>query len=210
MSKTEFPSPREPRQVEGRSLLSMDECRQIAGEFDGTTECIDALLKKWSAIKPGVKRHTIIRAAKRGGYQTTKDRKDWTPDEDRFLRENWHRMSADEIAAALGRGFNSVNLRRKRIGIGRYDGEDLTIRDLEELTRIDHRQWHDFVARGWLRARQRGRRKGAVPITYVSLNALRSLLTDHPEIYDYRRAPKATIVALELDRLPEAIESELF
>ena len=203
MSKTELPSPREPRQVKRRSLLSMDECRQIAGEFDGTTERIDALLKKWSAIKPGVKRHTIIRAAKRGGYQTTKDRKDWTPEEDRFLRENWHRMSADEIAAALGRGFNSVNLRRKRIGIGRYDGEDLTIRDLEELTRIDHRQWHDFVARGWLRARQRGRRKGAVPITYVSLNALRSLLTDHPEIYDYRRAPKATIVALELDRLPD-------
>ena len=184
MSKTEFPSRREPRQVGGRSLLSMDECRQIAGEFDGTTQCIDALLEKWWAIKPGVKRHTIIRAAKRGGYQTTKDRKDWTPEQDRFLRENWHRMSAEQIAAALGRSFNSVNLRRKRIGIGRYDGEDLTIRDLEEFTRIDHRQWHDFVARGWLRARQRGRRKGAAPITYVSLNAIRLLLTDHPEIYD--------------------------
>lgn len=203
MSKTKFPSPRKPRQVEGRSLLSIDECRQIAGEFDGTTERVDALLKKWSAIKPGVKRHTIIRAAKRGGYQTTKERKAWTPEEDRFLRENWHHMSADEIAAALGRRFNSVNLRRKRIGVGRYEGEDLTIRDLEELTRIDHRQWHDFVTRGWLRTRQRGRRKGAAPITYVSLNALRSLLTDHPEIYDYRRAPKATIVALELDRLPD-------
>jgi hypothetical protein len=203
VSKTEFPFLRKPRQVKGRSLLSIDECRQIAGEFDGTTERIDALLKKWSAIKPGVKRHTIIRAAKRGGYQTTKDRKDWTPEEDRFLRDNWHRMSADDIGAALGRSFNSVNLRRKRIGIGRYTGEDLTIRDLEELTRIDHRQWHDFIARGWLRVHQRGRRRDAAPITYVGPNAIRGLLTDHPETYDYRHAPKSTVVALELNSVPD-------
>lgn len=184
-------------------LLSLDECRQIAAVFDGTTACIDALLAHWSALRPGVKRHTIINAAKRGGYTTTKDRRAWTPEEDRFLEANWHKMSGDAVASALGRSFTSVNLRRKRIGISRYDGDELTIRDLEGLTQIDHRQWQEFIARGWLKARQRGRRNGAVPITYVTLNAVRALLGDHPEIYDYRRAPQATVAALELHRLAE-------
>ncbi len=202
MSKSNKPAP--GKSSPGRqTLLSMDECRQIAAAFDGTTACIDALLATWSAIKPGLKRHHIANAAKRGGYQTTKDRKAWTPEEDKFLEEHWHQMSGDAIAAALGRSFTSVNLRRKRIGISRYDGEELTIRDVEALTRIDHRQWQEFIARGWLKARQRDRRKGAAPITYVSLNALRAFFTDHPEVYDYRAAPKDAIAALELGRLPD-------
>ena len=184
-------------------MLSLEQCKQIAAAFDGTTTRIDALLVTWSKLKPGLKRHNIVQAAKRGGYETSKQRKTWSKGEDKYIAKNWHRMSADAIAAALGRSFDSVNLRRKRLGIGRYDGEDLTVRDIEELTRLDHRQWHEFIDRAWLRARKRGRRNGAAPITYVSLRSLRSLLLAHPEVYDYRAAPKATRVALELDGLPD-------
>ena len=72
-----------------QTLLDLDECRQIAAAFDGTTSCIDALLATWSTIKPGLKRHHITNAARRGGYQTTKDRKAWTPEEDKFLEDHW-------------------------------------------------------------------------------------------------------------------------
>lgn len=185
-------------------LLSQEQCQQIASEFDGTTKTIDRLLSIWRQVVPGLKRHNLATAARRGGYSTTKERKAWSDDEDQFLRENWHRLSGDEIAKQLGRTFTSVNLRHKRLGIGRYEGHELTIRDLEELTRIDHRQWHDFIERGWLKARKRQRRCGATPITYVAITALHALLRKHPEIYDYRGAPKRTRALLELDGLPDA------
>lgn len=185
------------------AILCAAECDEIAAQFDGTTGCIDRLLAHWSALKPGVKRRTIASAARRGGYKPTKDRKGWSRTEDQFLRDNWHRLSGDEVAATLGRTFNSVNLRRKRLQIGRYDGEDLTIRDLEELTRLDHRQWLEFIQRGWLRARGRARRNDATPIVYVSLDSLRALLQRHPEVYDYQHAPQATRALLELNRLPQ-------
>lgn len=183
-------------------LLSLPQCQQIAAEFDGTTKTIDQLLAKWRKVVPGLKRHNIATAARRGGYETSKERKAWTDAEDRFLRDNWHRLSGDEIARQLGRTFTSVNLRHKRLGIGRYDGQELTIRDLEDLTKLDHRQWHDFIARGWLKARKRQRRCGATPITYVATTALHAMLREHPEIYDYRCAPKRTRALLELDNLP--------
>jgi len=191
-------------------LISDAECLEIAQAFDGTTACIDALLEAWKACRPSVKRHTIIQAARRGGYKTAKQRKDWTPAEDQFVRDNWHKLSGDEVATALGRSFNSVNLRRKRLGIGRYEGDEFTIRDLEELTRLDHRQWHEFIERGWLRARARARRNGATPFNYVSLGALRSLLESHPEIYDYQtraRLEGPWVVGCfdEVHRLPAAL-----
>ena len=120
-------------------LLSLPQCQQIAGEFDGTTKTIDRLLAKWRKVVPSLKRHNIATAARRGGYATSKERKAWTDAEDQFLRDNWHRLSGDEIAKHLGRTFTSVNLRHKRLGIGRYDGQELTIRDLEDLTKLDHR-----------------------------------------------------------------------
>ncbi len=189
----------------GAGPFSQEECVSIAQEYDGRTQTIDRLLEAWSLRKPNLKRHHIYKAAVRGGYAPSADRKAWNdPAEDQFLIDNWHKLSGDEIAARLGRTFNSVNLRRKRLEIGRYDGTEFTIRDLEELTKIDHRQWHDFAARGWLKVRSRARRRGAAPITYVSVHALHKLFRSHPEIYDYGSAIGRSRVALDLGRLPPA------
>jgi superfamily II DNA or RNA helicase len=193
-----------PQRQRGREpLLSSEECKAIAAEYDGTTAALDRLLVAYRRRHPGLERHNVVQAARRGGYATRRTRKGWSPVDDQFLREQWHKMSGDEVAAALGRSFNSVNLRRKRLGIGRYDGDELTIRDLEEATGLDHRQWHEFIWRGWLQARQCQRRAGAPPITYVAVPAVAKLLRSHPEVYEYRAAPKYTRVLLELDRLPD-------
>ena len=184
-------------------LLSLEQCRQIAAEFDGTTRTIDRLLSEWRGVVPGLQRHNIASAARRGGYVSHKPRRPWTAAEDQFLKDHWHRLSGDEIARQLERTFASVNLRRKRLGIMRYDGEELTIRDLEALTRLDHRQWREFIEQGWLHVRQRARRRGAAPVTYASVAALHDLLRAHPEVLDYRNAPKATRARLQLDSLPD-------
>lgn len=187
-----------------KALLSIEQCRSIAAEFDGRSETIDRLLTEWHRIVPGLKRHNLIAAARRGGYVAKTTRQRWTVQEDQFIRANWHLLSADEVAAQLGRTFDSVKLRSKRLGVRRYEGDELTVRDLEDLTGINHRQWHKFIDQGWLVARRRERRHGAAPVTYVSLGGLHRLLIDHPEIYDHRAAPGSTRALLELGRLPPA------
>lgn len=186
------------------SIYSEADCKAIADVYDGKSKTLDQLLEEWRAKRQGVNRLNLMAAARRGGYVPEGERKPWSdPAEDQFLLDNWHKMSGDEIAARLGRTFNSVNLRRKRLGIGRYDGEELTIRDLEAQTKIDHRQWQSYIEQGWLKARTRERRKGAAPIKYVSIDAVHEMLKMHPEVYDYKRAPKAVRMQLELNRLPD-------
>ena len=69
-----------------RALFAEAECRAIAARYDGRSETIDALLREYAAR--GVKRHNIINAARRGGYQTARVRKDWSAKEDEWIREN--------------------------------------------------------------------------------------------------------------------------
>jgi hypothetical protein len=47
-------------------LLTMAQCRQIAGEFDGSTDTIDRLLARWRDVVPTLQRHHIVTAARRG------------------------------------------------------------------------------------------------------------------------------------------------
>ena len=54
-------------------------------------------------------------AMMRPTQSSTKKRVRWTPEEDRFLKENSPNMSLGEIAAALGRSRTGVHIRRKKI-----------------------------------------------------------------------------------------------
>lgn len=192
--------------------FTKDECKAVAKEFDGKTETIDRLWHRWLAIKPGLKRYQVARAAARGGFKTQAVRRPWKdPAEEEFLLKNWRVMSGDEMAAALGRTFNSVHVHYKRLKAAAAQGQsnetpeaadEFTIRELEELTGVGHRQWQGFIERGWLSARRRARRNDAPPITYVNLRALHSFLREHPDAFDYKAASDRATTALDLDRLP--------
>lgn len=181
-------------------LFSQDECVAIAARYDGTTATIDALVAEYAGR--GAKRKNIFDAARRGGYRSRRVRRDWTEQERQWMRENWHRFSPAEVAARLGRSVCSVVVEKKRLGIGRYDGADLTIHDLEKATGLDHRSWQAFIDKGWLRAWRRNRQHNASPVTRVSIESLHAFLRDHPEVIDYRNAGAYTIGILELAKLP--------
>lgn len=183
------------------ALFSESECKAIAARYDGRSETIDALMREFGARK--VKRHNIINAALRGGYKTTRVRKDWSREEDDWIRENWHKHSPSEVAKHLGRSVVSVTLRKRRLNIGRYDGPDLTIRELEALLRLDHRFWHEFIANGWLKAWHRKRQGNVSPITRVSVDSLHAFLRDHPEVIDYRNAGTYASGILQFQKLPD-------
>lgn len=182
-----------------RKSLVPDAVRaEIARRYDGTSEVISALCGEF-----GLLRHNVHRIAKAAGYRTTKQRKAWDEKENEYLRQHWHRSSPDTIATHLGRSVQSVVLQKKRIGIGRYDGDDLTIHDLEAATKVDHRQWHEFIERGWLKAWAKPRLNGATPITRVTINHLKTFLTDHPEVINFATAGSYLRALLEVHTLPE-------
>lgn len=169
----------------------------IVRRYDGTTETINALCAQY-----GMKRHNVTRIAKEGGYISTKVRGTWTEADDEFLRENWHKLSPEKVAEKLGRTVTSCVLRKKRIGIGRYDGPDLNILDVEKITKIDHRLWHDFIERGWLKVWRRERSKGATPFTFVAVDDLKRFLIEHPEVFDYGTSKGYAHALIEADSLP--------
>ena len=135
-------------------------------------------------------------------YGSSPSDRPWTSAEDDFLRSEWHLLPVGEIARRLDRDVVAVNLRRRQLGIRRYDGDELTLRALQRLTGLEERQWREIVDRGWLRARMRVRRAGAQPVACVTVDDARSLLKRHPEVLDYRQANRVARFRLELDSLP--------
>jgi hypothetical protein len=141
------------------TILTEAQVAKIARRYDGTTETIDYLVHKFRCA-----RHTVRNAASRLGKTRGDRRKAWTEEDDKFLREHWGVLGIEEIAHRMGRSHASLANRKKRLGLSMWDmGEDsFTIRDLEQLTRIDHRLWQNFIAQGWLTA-SRVTRMGDAP-----------------------------------------------
>lgn len=114
-----------PARRRNSATFSDEDCRRIAADYDGTTQSVNGLLAQWSRSHPGLKRHMIIRAAKRGEYRPKRTRKDWCDEEDSYLAENWHRLSAEArtvtsliiVAAARSATLNepSSNAPRKLV-----------------------------------------------------------------------------------------------
>lgn len=179
-------------------ILTECQIAAIGRAYDGTTETIERLLRRFRHLK----RHNILNAAKRAGYHTSRHRKTWTPADDEILRAQYGRIPAADLATQLGCSEVALNLRRKRLGFSTRDLEDLCVRDLEELFKVDHRLWQRFFEQGWLRYWEQPRR-GGVPVQRVALADLKTFLRAHPEVADWRRLDAATLERLQLEDLPD-------
>lgn len=181
-------------------IFTDKECRAIARVYDGTTETLNALLKRYRSKQ--VRRHNIYHAARRGGYKPAKERIVWTPENDQYLRDHWGKLPPQEIYATLKCSPSSVFNRLKRIGHSTRDNTDFTVYDIEHLTKLDHRLLRRFIDEGWLKAYNEYGRNGEVWSRRVRLAALHEFLRAHPEAFDYRAVPRDVKAALELHRLP--------
>jgi hypothetical protein len=76
-----------------------------------------------------------------GRYAQRPARRAWTHEHDEFLRNEWHLLPAEEIARRLGRSVAAVNRRRCKLGIRRYDGDELTLRALQRATGASSPAW---------------------------------------------------------------------
>lgn len=179
-----------------KRILSDEQIAEVARVYDGKKETIDALVKRF-----GCARHNIYIAAKRAGCATRK-RRTWSSEDDDYLRNNYGWLPIEELCAALDCTELSIQNRKKRLGISTRDFEDLTVHDLQDLTKIDHRLWQRFMEAGWLKYWEQPR-KNASPAQRVSVDNLKAFFTAHPEVFDYRNAGMAVRGVLELDDLPD-------
>jgi hypothetical protein len=184
--------------------FSIDECRLVAAEYDGTPQSIDRLMAQWGPHKTGLNRRQITRAAVRGGYKTTSTRRPWSIEDNKWLLQNWSTLSDHELAAKLKRSSGAIQQQYRRL---RVDADDrakprFSLGALHKLTGIDPRDWRVFIALGWLDAEQRQLCEGIRHPTYVTAETVRALLGAHPEAYDYEHAGDEARQALALCQLP--------
>lgn len=184
--------------------FSMDECRRIAADYDGTPQSIDMLMARWGAHKPGLKRRHITRAAVRGGYRPATRRRSWSGEDNAWLLQHWSSLSDEALAAWLQRPLGAIQqqYRRLRSAAGGPAEPMFSLGALRRLTGVDPRDWRDFIDRGWLEARQRRQGRTARHRTSVSAAAVRALLQAHPEVLDYQQASNEARQALGLAQLP--------
>jgi hypothetical protein len=160
------------------------------------------LLKDFS-VGQSPRRCRELRAAEpQSRYGSTSCDRPWTTADDDFLRNEWHLLPVEEIARRLGRDVTALNVRRRRLGIRRYDGDELTLRALQRFTGLSERRWRDLFDRGWLQVRMRVRCGGTKLVRCVTVDGVRSLLKRHPEVLDYRVASRVARFRMELDSLP--------
>jgi hypothetical protein len=184
--------------------FSMDECRRIAADYDGTPQSIDALMARWGAHKPGLKRRHITRAAVRGGYQPATRRRPWSAEDNAWLLQHWSKLSDEAMAEQLRRPLGAIQQQYRRLRSAAGDSAEpmFSLGALRRLTGVDPRDWRSFIDRGWLEAQQRQQGRTARHRTSVSAAAVRVLLQAHPEVLAYQQACDEAHQALGLAQLP--------
>ena len=176
-------------------ILSREQIQLIASRYDGKAATIDTLVKEI-----GAPRHQVLNAIRESGGKSP--RRTWTPEDDQYLIDNYGRVPVSELCATLQCSELSIQNRKRRLRISTRDFVDMTVRDIEAATRIDHRHWQHFMEIGWLKYWEQPRRNTS-PAQRVKLEDLQAFFAAHPEVFNYRAAGKKLQESLGLKDLPE-------
>lgn len=190
----------------GSTALSLEQIDKIAMVYDGQTSTIDKLVAEFNCP-----RYRILQAAAKAG-KTVKKPKRWTPEEKRYLIDNWGRIPIEDICAHLGRTETGIILMKRRLGLSTWDlAKDIgySVSDLEGLTGIDHRYWHRFIGNGELKAVRLVVRRGETAATVSRVDEIKAFIKNRPEFFDYINSNQRTKKALELDAIPPAPKFKL-
>lgn len=80
-------------------------------------------------------------------------KRNWKPEEDSYLAENWGKLSVPKLAENLGRSVNAILVRKQRLGLGAWldSGDFLTLNQLTNA--ITGHQFHSYQTESWIRKR---------------------------------------------------------
>lgn len=110
------------------------------------------------------------------------DRRDWTPDEERYLEEHAGRRHVNWLSKHLKRSLTSTVLKLKRMGLRRRVSEGYTLCDLQACFGTDHHVIERWVREGKLQVSRRNPDAPEAPrhAWQVSDRAVLRFVREHP------------------------------
>ncbi len=171
-----------------------DHGRQLLlAKYDGTSPQIDELVDVL-----GVPRYTVRAWAADLGLTNQRGTR-WTPKDEQYLEDNWHRESVEGLARKLGHTKAAIKVRAKLLGVRKRDG-GYTLQEVRRLLGCGHRKLTVWIERGWLHGERRKTDRRDDIWLFVDEDICR-LLMNHPEEIDHRRVDWLRIADLLVDDL---------
>lgn len=142
-----------------------------------------------------------------GGWP--KDRRDWTAEEEAYLRRAAGKFTLHHMAKKLQRSETVVALKCKRLALSRRPkGLGYTMRHLELCFGVDHHTIERWIRAGWLPNRRRDEWEPNEDPSRRSMCLtdadLRKFILDHPTGFELRRVDQEWFMGLILGWKPNA------
>ena len=192
-----------------------DDCRwQTRGKrpkYVWTPERDDLLRREYDSSSDAVARLSerlrfpgwqVKKRAARLGLTRQTDRREWTPEEERFLFDYAGQRHVHWMAKRLGRTEASVTLKLKRMQISQRLRDGYTMRELEMCFGVDHKAIQRWIDRGLLDVQKRDQRPGTDqtrrPLAITDQAVLR-FIQAHPMEFELRRVDQFWFMDLITD-----------
>lgn len=153
--------------------FSEKEIEDICSVYDGRSETIDALQKRW----PEHPRWHFTRVARRFGVATSGPPR-WTEQDESFLVINRCSLSPKQIAGSLGRSELAVRLKLKRLGYKWIKGVEgfFTARATARIFGVDSKTVAWWIDNGWLEGDRFPIGYGPYLVRRISYDAIRNFI----------------------------------
>jgi hypothetical protein len=186
--------------------------RRKQKKYEATPEIVEYLKKFYKgsprergratrilARERNLPRWWVVRTAQKLGLGYPMKRKNWNAKEIEWLEEHIGELSAERLAAHLGRSVNSVVLKIKRLHLSRRVRRGwFNMRDMEKGFGEGHRRIYEWIRRGWLHAERDTRIAGSsgMPFWKFTVDAVREFIWNHPTEFDLKKADQAWFLLL--------------
>lgn len=113
--------------------------------------------------------------------------RNWTRQQDEYLRENWGRFSDTAVARAVGRTVVACQIRAKRHLLINRKMNVYTGREVAKIFDVDSHVVSRWIKAGYLKARRAGFRAGRGRVWDVDDLSIERFIRKYPWVYDRRR-----------------------
>ena len=179
-----------------------NELQVICDLYDGTTVKTNIIMMR---LKRKYPRWHVKKLAQGMGLARQVRVPNWTPEEEQYLEDNYHRRgyislrnSLMKINGGADRSRTAIKLKAKRLQINK-SAEGFTMLGLCALLGVDHHKVRKWIAARCLAGKRRGtfrKKTQGGDMWYFRPEDLRCFVIKHPEEIDLRRVEKFAFIEL--------------
>jgi len=182
-----------------------NELQTIRDLYDGTTVKINIIMMRLGRKYP---RWHIRKLAQEMGLAKSSKMPNWSPEEEEYLEDKYHRWGyvalrngLMRINGGVSRSRTAIKLKAKRLQVTK-GAEGFVMIGIQALLGCDHHKIHRWIDHGWLAAKRRGterKKSQGGDMWYFRPEDLRTFIINHPDEIDLRRVAKHEFITLLAD-----------